>query len=45
MEMCMDEMLNKSKIDTNHIKDLSQMFNQLKKHQMKLNLTKCAFGV
>ena len=45
MEVYVDNMLTKSKVAADHIKDLSQTFDQLEKYQMKLNLTNCVFGV
>jgi hypothetical protein len=38
-------MLVKSIQATEHIADLEETFHTLRKHQMKLNPTKCAFGV
>ena len=45
MEVYVDDMLVKSLEAGEHIKDLREAFATLKKHQMKLNPTKCAFGV
>ena len=45
MEVHIDNMLVKSTEATLHIDDLAEAFNILKKHQMKLNLTKCAFDI
>ena len=45
MEVYVDDMLVKSIKDGEHIKDLQEAFATLRKHQMKLNPTKCAFGV
>ena len=41
----MDDMLVKSPQITDHVWDLEEAFSTLRRHQMKLNLTKCAFGV
>ena len=41
----MDDMLVKSKVAGDHVKHLGQMFDILRKYQMKLNPLKCAFGV
>ncbi|XP_077251991.1 uncharacterized protein LOC143891254 [Tasmannia lanceolata] len=38
-------MLVKSRSAQNHVSDLRETFQVLKKHSMKLNLTKCTFGV
>ena len=45
MEVYVDDMLVKSKMVGDHIEHLNQMFNMLRKYQMKLNPLKCAFGV
>ena len=45
MEVYVDDMLVKSKTAGDHIKHLNQMFNILRKYQMKLNTLKCAFGL
>jgi hypothetical protein len=44
-EVYVDDMLVKSIQATEHITDLEETFHTLRKHQMKLNPTKCAFGV
>ena len=44
MEMCMDDMLVKSK-ELTHLDDLKETFTTLKQYQMKLNPAKCVFGV
>ena len=45
MEVYVDDMLTKSKKAIDHLVDLGQTFDQLEKYQMKLNPTKCIFGV
>jgi len=45
MKVYVDDMVTKSKKASNHIVDLSQTFDQLEKHQMRLNPTECVFGV
>ena len=45
MEVYIDAMLVKSLIAQDHISHLSQSFDILKKYNMKLNPTKCSFGV
>ena len=45
MKVYVDDMLVKSIEAEEHIKDLQEAFGTLKKHRMKLNPTKCAFGV
>ena len=41
----MDDMLIKSRMTRDLKEHLGQMFNILRKYQMKLNPLKCAFGV
>ena len=41
----MDDMLVKSKEKPTHLDDLKEMFATLRQYQMKLNPSKCAFGV
>lgn len=41
----MDDMLVKSKEELTHLDDLKETFATLKKHQMKLNPSKCVFEV
>ena len=45
MELYVDDMLVKSKVTEDHTKHLRQMFEILRKYQIKLNPLKCAFGV
>ena len=45
MEVYVDDMLVKSKEEVDHIKDLREAFETLRRHRMKLNPAKCAFGV
>ena len=45
MKVYVDDMLIKSQALMNHIIDLEETFSALKKYKMKLNLTKCTFGV
>ena len=45
MEVYVDDMLVKSKEELAHLDDLREMFATLKQYQMKLNLSKCVFGV
>ena len=41
----MDDMLVKSKEELAHLENLNETFGTLKKYQMKMNPSKCAFGV
>ncbi|KAI5313056.1 hypothetical protein L3X38_042230 [Prunus dulcis] len=45
MEVFVDDMLVKSRTADQHIPNLSAMFTILKQYKMRLNPTKCAFGV
>ena len=45
MEVYMNDMLVKSKEKLAHLDDLKETFATLRQYQMKLNPTKCAFGV
>ena len=45
MEVYVDDMLIKSKEAKTHLKDLQETFDTLRRYRMKLNPTKCVFGV
>ena len=45
MEVFIDDMIAKSKRRFDHTKHLQKAFELLRKHNMKLNPLKCAFGV
>ena len=45
MEVYVDDMLVKSKEEGSHLDDLKETFKTLRQYEMKLNSTKCAFGV
>lgn len=45
IEVYVDDMLIKSKQELAHLDDLKETFATLKQYQMKLNPSKCAFGV
>ena len=45
MEAYIDDMVVKSKDENDHLKDLGEMSEILKKHKLRLNASKCAFGV
>ena len=45
MEVYVDDILVKSKEELTHLDDLKEMFATLKKYQMRLNPSKCVFGV
>ena len=45
MEVYVDDMLVKSKEEFAHLDNLKETFATLKTHQMRLNPSKCVFGV
>ena len=45
VEVYVDDVLVKSKDKANHLNDLKETFNILRKYNMKLNPTKCVFVV
>ena len=45
MEAYINDMVVKSKADEEHLADLQEVFDILKKHKLLLNAAKCAFGV
>ena len=45
IEVYIDDMVVKSKIVFEHIKDLTNIFEILKGHKLRLNASKCSFGV
>jgi hypothetical protein len=45
VEVYVDDMLVKSKEENRHLDNLGETFKTLRKYQMKLNPSKCAFGV
>ena len=45
VEMYVDDMLVKSLDEEKHLDDLQETFDTLRQHQMKLNPSKCVFGV
>ena len=45
VQVYIDDMLVKSRREEDHLKDLKETFGTLQSYNMKLNLSKCAFGV
>nr|KYP46154.1 Uncharacterized protein K02A2.6 [Cajanus cajan] len=45
LEVYVDDMVIKTKSIEEHVKDLEEIFKQIKKHNMRLNPEKCVFGV
>lgn len=45
MEAYIDDMVVKSKHKSDHLNHLAEVFAILRKHKLRLNAEKCAFGV
>ena len=45
IEVYIDDMVVKSKVESNRVNDLGNIFEILRKHKLCLNATKCSFGV
>ena len=45
IEVYIDDMVVKSKVVSEHVGDLENIFEILKKHKLRLNASKCSFGV
>ena len=45
IEVYIDDMVVKSKIVSKHIRDLTNIFEILRGHKLRLNASKCSFGV
>ena len=45
IEVYIDDMVVKSKIVSEHIRDLTNIFKILNGHKLRLNASKCSFGV
>ena len=45
IEAYIDDMVVKSKVVFEHVGDLRNIFEILRKHKMHLNASKCSFGV
>ena len=45
IEVYIDDMVVKSKIVSEHIRDLTNIFKILRGHKLRLNASKCSFGV
>ena len=45
IEIYVDDMVVKSKVVSEHLGDLGNTFNVLRKHKLRLNDSKCCFGV
>ena len=45
IEIYIDDMVVKSKAESEHINDLGNIFDILRRHKLRLNASKCSFGV
>ena len=45
IEVYVDDMVVKSKVVSEHVGDLTNIFGILRKHKLRLNASKCSFGV
>ena len=45
IETYIDDMVVKSKVASKHVRDLRDIFEILKRHKLRLNASKCLFGV
>ena len=45
IEVYIDDMVVKSKVVSEHVKDLEVIFGILREHKLCLNASKCTFGV
>ena len=45
IEVYIDNMVVKSKVKAEHLSDLASVFEVLRKHELRLNTSKCSFGV
>ena len=45
IEIYVDDMVVKSKVVSEHLGDLDSTFNVLRKHKLRLNASKCFFGM
>ena len=45
IEVYIDDMVVKSKAESEHTNDLGNIFEILRRHKLRLNASKCSFGV
>ena len=45
VEVYIDDMMVKSKLESGHINDLGSIFEILRRHKLRLNASKCSFDV
>ena len=45
IEVYIDDLVVKSKVESEHVNDLENIFAILRKHKIQLNASRCSFGV
>ena len=45
VKVYIDDMMVKSKLESEHVNDLENIFEILRRHKLRLNASKCSFGV
>ena len=45
IEIYIDDMVVKSKVESDHVNDLENIFDILRRYKLRLNASKCSFGV
>ena len=45
IEIYIDDMVVKSKVESKHVNDLGNIFRILRRHKLRVNASKCSFGV
>jgi len=45
IEVYIDDMVVKSKVESEHVSDLGSIFEVLREHKLRLNASKCSFGI
>ena len=45
IEIYIDDMVVKSKVESDHVNDLENIFDILRRYRLRLNTSKCSFGV
>ena len=45
IEIYIDDMVVKSKVESKHVNDLRNIFRILRRHKLRLNASKCSFGI
>ena len=45
IEVYINDMVVKSKVASDHVEDLTNIFEILREHKLRLNASKCSFGV